>query len=131
MVAINFKTDFVADIEDGRKRRTIRAIRKTGNPKVGDALQLFTGMRTKRCEKLIDATCTRVRPVVIDHMGVTLEGRSLYAGDSPAFLGGPDAEQYDGDFARADGFDCFPDMADFFEKQYGLPFAGQLIEWRA
>lgn len=130
MVALSFKADFVDDIGAGRKRRTIRQIRKAGNPEAGKPLQLYTGMRTKACEKIKDAVCTRVRPVWIDHSGVTLEGRKLYAGDAPAYQGGVDPENYDGDFARADGFDSFGDMVEFFEQQYGLPFAGQLIEWR-
>lgn len=129
MVALNFKPDFVIAIDGGQKRRTIRRVRKAGNPEPGKPLQLYTGLRTKACEKIRDATCTRVRPVTIDHTGVILDGRNLYAGDSPAYQGGPDAERYDGDFARADGFDSFSGMAEFFEKQYGLPFEGQLIEW--
>lgn len=129
MVAINFKDEFVFVIDAGIKRRTIRQIRKTGNPEPGKPLQLYTGMRTLSCEKIREVTCTRVRPVEIDHMGVTLDGRKLYAGDSPAYQGGPNDEEYDGDFARADGFDTFTDMAEFFRKQYGLPFKGQLIEW--
>lgn len=129
MVALSFKRDFVADIEYGRKRRTIRRVRKAGNPKPGAALQLYTGMRTKACEKILDAVCSRVRPVVIDHRGVFLAGRQLWAGDAPAYQGGPNPEDYDGDFARADGFESFGDMAEFFEREYGLPFEGQLIEW--
>lgn len=129
MVALNFKHEFVELIDGGEKRRTIRQVRKSGNPEPGKPLQLFTGMRTKACEKIRDATCTRVRPVEIDHMGITLNGRKLYAGDSPAYQGGPNAEEYDGDFARADGFDSFANMVEFFETQYGLPFKGQLIEW--
>lgn len=129
MVALNFKSEFVELIDGGEKLRTIRQVRKASNPERGKPLQLYTGMRTKACEKIRDVTCTRVRPVEIDHMGVTLDGRKLYAGDSPAYQGGPDAEQYDGDFARADGFDNFTNMVEFFEKQYGLPFKGQLIEW--
>lgn len=130
MAAINFKAEFVCAIDGGKKRRTIRRVRKTGNPEAGQPLQLFTGLRTKDCEKIRDVTCTRVRRVVIDYMGVTLAGKQLLAGDSPAYLGGPDAEGYDGDFARADGFNTFTDMVDFFKEQYGLPFEGQLIEWR-
>jgi len=129
MVAINFKDEFVFVIDAGIKRRTIRQVRKTGNPEPGKPLQLYTGMRTLSCEKIREVTCTRVRPVEIDHMGVTLDGRKLYAGDSPAYQGSPNDEEYDGDFARADGFQTFSDMVEFFEKQYGLPFKGQLIEW--
>lgn len=131
MVALNFKAEFADDVEDRRKRRSIRAPRKDGrNPKPGDDLQLYTGMRQAGCRKLGEAKCVRVRPVEISHMGIVLDGRKLYAGDTPAYLGSPDAESYDGDFARADGFSNFTEMADWFDKTHGLPFVGNLIEWR-
>jgi hypothetical protein len=131
MVALNFQAQFADDVEDGRKRRSIRAPRKDGrNPKRGDKLQLYTGMRQKGCRKLLDTECVRVRPVVIDHMGITLDGRKLYTGDSPAYQGGPDAEAYENDFARADGFGSFGEMVDWFEQTHDLPFAGLLIEWK-
>lgn len=132
MVALNFKAQFADDVEEGRKRRSIRAPRKDGrDPKPGDSLQLYTGMRQKGCRKLGEAKCVRVRPVEISHMGIILDGRKLCASDAPAYAGGVDPEHYDGDFARADGFNTFSDMAEFFEKEHGLPFKGLLIEWRA
>lgn len=131
MPALNFMAQFADDVEDQRKRRSIRKRRKDGrDPKPGDWLHLYTGMRQKGCRKLGSAVVTRVRPVVIHSMGVTLDGRELFAGDAPASWGGVDPESYDGDFARADGFDNFLDMADWFQKQHGLPFSGLLIEWR-
>lgn len=131
MVALNFKDEFANDVEDRIKLRSIRSRRKDGrDPKPGDRLQLFTGMRQSGCRKLGEADCFSVRAVEIDHMGITLEGRKLYAGDAPAYAGGVDPDHYDGDFARADGFDTFQDMREWFEKQHGLPFSGLLIEWR-
>lgn len=131
MVALNFKSQFAEDVELGRKCRSIRAPRKDGrDPKEGDRIQLYTGMRTKACEKLGEVTCSRVRLVEIDHMGVKVDGRLLYGGDAPAYSGFTDpCERYDNDFARADGFDGFQDMCEFFEKTHGLPFKGLLIEW--
>lgn len=130
MVALNFKEQFADDVEEGRKRRSIRAPRKDGRlPKKGEPAYLFTGMRTKKCRRLGESVVARVRMVEIDYTGVKIEGRALYAGDAPAYQGGPDPESYDGDFARADGFDSFSDMADWFKKQHGLPFIGNLIEW--
>lgn len=132
MVALNFMAQFADDVEGGRKRRSIRAPRKDGrDPKPGDKIQLYTGMRQKGCRKLGEATCWRVRPVEISHMGIKLGDRQLFAGEAPASWGGVDPESYDGDFAKADGFDCFQDMCEFFEKVHGLPFKGLLIEWRA
>lgn len=131
MVALNFKAQFADDVEEGRKRRTIRAPRKDGrDPKPGDRLQLYTGMRQSGCRKLRDAECWRVRPVEIDHMGIKIDGRPLWTGDAPAYQGGVDPESYEGDFVRADGFDSFTEMANFFEQEHGLPFKGLLIEWR-
>lgn len=130
MVALNFMKQFAEDVEEGRKRRSIRAPRKDGrDPRKGQALTLYTGMRSKTCRKLGDTIVARVRPVVIDWTGVILDGKTLYSGDAPAYQGGPDAEGYDGDFARADGFDSFGDMADWFRENHGLPFSGNLIEW--
>ncbi len=131
MVALNFKSQFADDVECERKRRSIRAPRKDGrDPKPGDVLQLYTGLRQKGARKLREAKCVRVRTVEIDFSGITLEGRKLYCGDAPAYAGGVDPEHYDSDFARADGFDTFQDMREFFEEQHGLPFKGLLIEWR-
>lgn len=131
MPALNFKAEFADDVEDKRKQRSIRKRRKDGrDPKAGDWLHLYTGMRQKDCRKLGNAVVTRVRPVEIDHMGVTLDGRKLYCGNAPAFEGGVAPEDYDSDFARADGFRDFQEMRQWFEDQHGLPFAGLLIEWR-
>lgn len=132
MVALNFQSQFADDVECGNKCRTIRAPRKDGrNPKPGDKLQLYTGMRHKGCRKLAEVICRRVRRVEIDHMGITLNGRKLYCGNAPAYQAGPCPEEdYDSDFARADGFGTFQDMREFFEAQHGLPFKGLLIEWR-
>jgi len=130
MVALNFKAQFADAVEEGRKRRTVRAPRKDGrNPKQGDLLQLYTGQRQRGCRKLLDAKCTRVRTVEIDHMGVKINGKKLYAGHAPAFEGSPDPNCYDGDFAHADGFDNFTELVEFFEREHGLPFKGLLIEW--
>lgn len=130
MVALNFQKQFADDVEAGRKTRSIRAPRKDGRvPQKGELAHLFTAMRSKACRKIGLSIVVRVRPIEIDHTGVKIDGRILYAGDTPAYQGGPDAEHYDGDFARADGFDSFSDMADWFLKNHGLPFSGYLIEW--
>lgn len=131
MVALNFKAQFAEAVEDGIKKRTVRAPRKDGrDPKKGDKLQLYTGMRQKGCRKLGESEIVRVRSIVVDAQGIVLDGFRLYAGDAPAYAGGINPEEYDGDFARADGFEGFTEMADFFRATHGLPFKGFLIEWR-
>lgn len=37
--------------------------------------------------------------------------------------------QWSGDFARADGFADYYDLADWFSATHGLPFEGILIQW--
>ena len=122
MVAYNFQKQFADDVETGRKRQTIRA----GEPrcKPGDALQLYTGMRSKACRKLRDAVCAEVRPIVIVHddrmyggTAIILNRRRL---ESPA----------DGrSLARADGFENAEQMCRWFEETHGLPFDGHVVNW--
>lgn len=123
MVAFNFQERFTDDVEDGIKTNTIR---RSARCKPGDRLQLYTGMRTKKCRKLMDATCTAVKPIRIDHMGIILDGKRLPAG----WARRDDHEDHDCDFAKADGFDDFMEMAEWFHAQYTLPFNGFVIYWR-
>ncbi len=54
MSAWNFKSQFAAKLIVGTKLTTIRAFRKLSNdPKVGDIVTCYQGMRTKSCVKLI------------------------------------------------------------------------------
>ena len=53
MPALNFRAEFADAVERGEKCQTIRAYRKDGrNPKPGDTLHLYTGMRTRACRRL-------------------------------------------------------------------------------
>lgn len=118
MVAYNFQTRFSDAVASGQKRQTIRAQRKDGrHAKPGDRMQLYTGMRTKSCRKLIDPdpVCAHVETIKIDAKGVRRE-------DGSAFMN-PDT------LARWDGFADFAEMAVWFDKTYGLPFTGILIQW--
>jgi len=54
MPALNFQSRFADLVASGKKRQTIRPVRR--HPiKAGDLLHLFTGMRTKRCKRLPSA----------------------------------------------------------------------------
>ena len=119
MVAYNFQAQFADAVATGQKRQTIRAPRKDNrHAKPGDKLQLYTGMRSKSCRKLIDPdpTCFHVEELTIDRAGIhyTDGGESM----TPEIV------------ARRDGFNNFADMADWFEATHGLPFCGFLIRWR-
>lgn len=120
MVAYNFQARFGDLVEQGRKRQTIRAERKRPHARPGDALQLYTGMRTRHCRKLLEARCTAVTGVEInrDSRGPVLR----LDGEAINRVG---AEN----LARNDGFSSLDDMVDWFEQHHGLPFRGVCIQW--
>ena len=126
MPALNFKAQFAEDVESGHKRQTVRAHRKDGRPhaKVGDTIKLYTGMRTKACRLLGEATVTSIKPVRIEATQMYLDGKLMLAG-----LCSRDDPMTDNEFAEADGFDSFMDMADWFRDVHGLPFEGVVIRW--
>jgi len=128
MPALNFKAQFAEDVEYGHKRQTVRAIRKDGRPhcKVGDTLKLYTGMRTKECRLLATATVTWIDTIRIDPTSMELNGKHVLS-----TLHSRDCDQTDNEFAQADGFDSFMDMADWFQQVHGLPFEGVVIYWSA
>ena len=122
MVAYSFQKRFAPRIEDGTKRHTIRLDpRRHARP--GEALQLFVGMRTTSCRKIIaDPLCISVEPIQIDF---DAEGRIAAAciDDNPV-------ADLDG-FALADGFESLSDMEGFWVMHHGLlrAFHGVLIAW--
>lgn len=126
MPAFNFKAQFAKDVEDGRKRQTVRADRKDGRPhaKRGDKIKLYTGMRTKGCRLLGEATVVEVAKVRIEPTCMYVNGRLL-----PSSIYSRDCEQTDNEFAEADGFKSFMDMASWFDDAHGLPFEGTVIRW--
>ena len=116
MVAYNFKKQFAPLIRSGAKQQTIRAPRKTRHAIAGEPIQIYTGMRTKSCSKLIapDPTCRAVLPISIDGIEVLIDGVPLM---------NKELEQ----LAIADGFNSFEKLAEFFEDR--MPFQGFLIAW--
>ena len=118
MPALNFKKVFKSKIAAGLKRSTIRAFRKDGrDPRPGETLFLYTGMRTKACQKLGQETCRRARPIRIEAGGrILVDNQPLRARDRLTLF-------------RVDGFDRPGDFFEFFETTHGLPFEGVLIEW--
>lgn len=126
MPALNFKKQFAADVELGVKRQTVRARRKDGraHAKVGDTIKLYTGMRHESCRLLAEATVTRLSRVRIEETHIFLDGERLYAS-----LASCTGRQTTDDFAQADGFNNFKEMADWFRATHGLPFEGTVIYW--
>lgn len=119
MVAYSFKARFAEPILAGTKRQTIRAIGKRRHARPGDALQLYTGMRTAHCRKIADKTCIAAE-------AITLDWRSAGA----AIIDGKIILNFD-DLARNDGFKDGDEMKDFWRENHpGVEmFDGILIRW--
>lgn len=117
MVAYNFKKEFAGDVESGAKTQTIREKKRC---KVGDKLQLYTGMRTKVCRKLKDAVCIGTADIKIDR-----EVPWLLSNTSGEVHMSKDGKR----FHELDGFKSIEAMVAFFEKNYKLPFEGFLTVW--
>lgn len=117
MPAYNFKAQFAEAVANGTKCCTIRPKRKHPT-KPGDALMLYTGMRTKHCRLLRHATCTSVQAVRISANGIELDGVKMSVADEVAL-------------AQADGFVSVAEMLGFFSTVYdGLPVENmELIRW--
>ena len=122
MVAYSFQKRFASRIEDGSKRHTIRADRRR-HARPGEALQLFVGMRTTSCRKIIaDPLCTSVEQIRISFAD---DGRI-----SEALIDGQPVSDLD-EFAIADGFESLSDMEGFWIMHHGLlrEFRGVVIAW--
>ncbi len=120
MPAYNFKPQFAADVESGKKTQTIRPQRKRPT-RAGETLKLYTAMRTRECRLLAEAVCKMVLPVQIYHNAVVVDGREL---------GVIELEW----LAKMDGFETAREFFDFFIKTYELtPLAPlenmELIQW--
>ena len=115
MPSLNFKPQFVEAIEQGRKRQTIRKLRKRPF-KAGDTLYLFTQMRTAGCRRIGRFTCTQVKAIRIEPRRIFIEDALLN-----------DRQRHR--LAQADGFADVAEMMHFFSTQHQLPFVGQIIYW--
>lgn len=137
MPSLNFQKQFVPLIESGEKRQTIRLERKVPI-KAGDKLYLFTGLRTKNCKRILPHNVIveeDYRPFVRCKGVERIVFFSRYINDTDFLIccelnGQPVIKPNELQaLAKADGFDTYYDMYDFFNNQYGLPFEGVLIKW--
>jgi hypothetical protein len=117
------------------KRQTIRAHRADGrDPKPGDTLYLYTGLRTKAVRKLGEVRCRRVERLRIAP-GRTRDKRASSDRGFTCSVAQPGTRAVPLDpaqlrrLARADGFDSVDEFVAFFESRHGLPFEGYLIRW--
>lgn len=126
MVAYSFQGQFVQRIQAKTKSQTIRAHGKRRHVRPGERIQLYTGMRTKACRKIIepDPVCVAVLPILLDRNGGGYN-RILINGEPLSRKG------FD-EFAREDGFESAKAMADFWMETHGAEskiFEGVLILW--
>lgn len=97
MVAYSFNKIFVPQVEGLTKRQTVRAHRKR-HARLDEPVQLYTGMRTRHCRKLVspDPICSKV-----DHIALEILAQSLrWIEINGIRLRDKELE----DFAVADGF---------------------------
>lgn len=131
MVAYSFKKRFGPPILAGIKAQTIRGERKR-HARLGEKVQLFTGMRTRSCRKLGESTCVAVERVKIlfpiGNRPATIAIYSLCGWHIRDLFWRSDLD----DFARADGFDDFSDMTEFWANTHPGQdfFSGTIIRWK-
>lgn len=125
MVAYSFKERFVAPIQDGVKRQTIRSPRlgRSRHARPGDNLQLYTAMRTKYCTLIGRAVCLSVSTIALDFEHTKIQYRDVGGGVTTIF----DRDK----FAEEDGFRDWNEMRSFWGDQHpGVShFDGILIRW--
>ena len=142
MPSINF-TMFIEAVENGiaqangqplphhgvrPKRQTIRAVRKVPI-KVGDALHLFTGMRTPKCRRLGAAICVSAWPVTIWNAA---NGRFISASSETIYQIRDDGWDWETHLAVADGFDDEKSMLEWFVRTHRItsqPWNGRVTRW--
>lgn len=141
MVAYGFKPFFAPQIEAGVKPQTVRGDRRR-HTHPGEDVQLYVGMRTIYCRKIIaDPKCRSVQPIVIestDLIGagiafIEIEGRPLHRDEIEQFarLDGFAPEWVNGKAKFLSGKSARENMGAFWRASHPeiRRFQGTLIKW--
>jgi hypothetical protein len=115
-----FKPQFAELVERGEKMQTVRPVPKR-MPKAGDRISLraWSDKPYRSKQKLLaEGIISRVVPITITAEAVLIRPTPQLTVHVPR-----------GPFAVADGFSCWEEMRQWFERQHGLPFDGVLISW--
>jgi hypothetical protein len=113
MASFDFKARFVPLIRSNLKVQTIRSKKRCS---VGDTMHLFTGLRTKRCERIANVQCMLTDYVHLEPSGITFGNKGNH----------PDCDG----FAQLDGFRDFDDMLAWFQAAYATQhFIGTVHRW--
>ena len=126
MPAYNFQSQFAEAVARGDKCQTIRANGKRRHASPGERLQLYTGMRTKACRKLVTPDPVCVSTLRVELVSSNVARFSCFLEIDRVRL----SQEQEDAFAQADGFSSFYDMVEWFKKTHGLPFEGVLIRWQ-
>lgn len=114
-----FMPQFAPLVESGAKLQTVRPIAKR-MPRPGDTISLrcWTEKPYRSKQRILrEATVTSVTLIRIEPTALIIENRhALEPAEADAF-------------ARADGFEDFNRMIEWFTATHGLPFVGILIQW--
>ena len=127
MVAYSFNPRFIEPIRQGIKTQTIRSYSEARQPRPGQLLQLYTGLRTKNCRRILpDVPCLAVMKVrIIFDVGQPPVIRRITTDGLPV-------RDLDA-FAIRDGFTDRHDMSAFWRDMHpqatAAGFDGLLIEW--
>jgi hypothetical protein len=127
MVAYNFIKEFADDVESGKKLCTIRKVGKRRHARVGEQIQLYTGMQTNACRLLGLGLCDNVTPI---HILPSWGEIHLQAPTKIHWLVF-DSDESLNKLAQRDGFPSLKEFFDYFEPQVddkGV-FEGLLIGW--
>lgn len=131
MTAYSFQSMFVAEVSSGVKCQTVRGHRKR-HASVGERVQLYTGMRTKACRKLVDPD-----PIVTSVDKIWMQISNHHGGmiESISINGVPLRRSEIEAFAIADGFGGFAMSARnamgiwFAANHNSNSFHGVVIKW--
>lgn len=128
MVAYSFQKRFAEALEQRRKTQTIRKEGKRRHAMPGDAVQIYVGMRTVYCRKVLpDQVCASSEPIIIDvptDWGAPCFYRMPERPEQPTLM-------IDDAFAKRDGFRNAREFVSFFIDTHGPgEFRGRLIQWR-
>lgn len=110
-------------VKSGAKRQTIRTKRKI-RPRVGQLAHNYAGGYSTKRQHLGSPVITEVYDILIGGNGVIMN----YDNDVGEY---PLTTDYElNSFASDDGFEDWAAMREWFNRNGGLPFEGDIIKWQ-
>lgn len=120
MPQVGFKKQFAPMVLSGEKPFTLRALRKDGHDaKAGQTLYMFTGLRTKQCQRIAEKPCRFAVTVTLGWRCVMVPTLGSYEHDHQLEL-----------FSRLDGFPNYEAFCQFHKVTPGMkPKPMRLVAW--